>query len=192
MILLIDYDDSFTYNLAQCIGSIGDDIVVFSHDECTVEKIKNLSPRYIVLSSGPYSLIEKTSTLHVITHFCETIPMLGVGLGYQMIAKTFGGEIVHTTRVMHGKTTAISHDKKTIFNKLPNPLRVACYHSLVVNKNTLPQTFEVSAQLEDGEIMGIRHKQFPLEGIQFHPESILTEQGERLFRNFFETYRKEG
>ncbi len=184
MVLIIDNYDSFTYNLVQQIGALGVSIEVDRNDQITLSEIENKNPSHIIISPGPCTPKEGGISNSVIKTFAGKISILGVCLGHQCIAYTYGAEIVRTRRIMHGKTSMIHHDDKTIFNGLTNPFQATRYHSLIVNKETLPDSFEISAFADEDEIMGIRHKELPLEGVQFHPESFLTEQGTELIKNF--------
>ena len=184
MILMIDNFDSFTYNLVQYFEVLGEEVLVYRNNALSIEEIEKLSPDYIVISPGPCTPREAGISVEVIKVFCGKIPILGVCLGHQSIAYAFGGKIVSARRLMHGKTSQIFHDGKTIFKGLPNPFEATRYHSLAVDEKSLPGEFEVSARAEDGEIMGIRHRKFVLEGVQFHPESILTKEGMKLLKNF--------
>ncbi len=184
MILMIDNYDSFTYNLVQYLGQLGADVVVRRNDETSLEEIGDLKPKAIFLSPGPCSPKEAGITVDVIRHFHRTIPLMGVCLGHQAIGYAFGGEVVRAKKVMHGKTSAVSSDGRTIFKGLPNPFTAGRYHSLILEKSSLPDCLAVTAETEDGEIMGVRHREYPVEGVQFHPESILTPQGKRMIGNF--------
>jgi len=192
MILMIDNYDSFTYNLVQYLGQLGEDVVVRRNDETTLEEIEAMAPEAIVLSPGPCSPDEAGITLDVVRRFHEQIPILGICLGHQAIGQAFGGRVVRAERVMHGKTSPVVNDGRTTLRGMPNPVTAGRYHSLVVERGSLPDCLAVSAETEEGEIMGIRHQTHPVEGLQFHPESILTPNGKRMLRNFLETYvRKE-
>ena len=184
MILMIDNYDSFTYNLVQYLEELGADVVVYRNDKVTLEDIEKMNPGKIVISPGPCSPEKAGISIDTVSHFSGKIPLLGVCLGHQSIARAFGGEIIKAKKLMHGKTSMISHDDKHLFNGLPNPFEATRYHSLVLNKNTVPDEFEVTATSDDGEIMGIRHKNMFIEGVQFHPESILTTSGKDLLNNF--------
>ena len=184
MILMIDNYDSFTYNLVQYLEELGADVVVHRNDKVTLDDIEKMNPGKIVISPGPCSPEKAGISIETVRHFSGRIPLLGVCLGHQSIARAFGGEIIKAKKLMHGKTSMISHDDKHLFNGLPNPFEATRYHSLVLNKNTVPDEFEVTATSEDGEIMGIRHKKSFVEGVQFHPESILTTSGKDLLDNF--------
>jgi anthranilate synthase component 2/para-aminobenzoate synthetase component 2 len=184
MLLMIDNYDSFTYNLVQYFGELGEDIQVFRNDKIGIPEIKRLNPERIVISPGPCTPKEAGISIEVIKNFAGTIPILGVCLGHQSIGAAFGGNIIRAPRLMHGKTSLIYHDGKTIFKDLPNPFEATRYHSLIIKKETLPECLEITAWTEMDEIMGVRHKEFLLEGVQFHPESILTSVGKDLLRNF--------
>ncbi len=186
MVLIIDNYDSFTYNLVQQIGALGTRIEVVRNDKITLPEIESKKPDHIIISPGPCTPKEGGISNSVIKAFAGKIPILGVCLGHQCIAYTFGAEIVRARRIMHGKTSMIHHDNKTIFKGLTNPFEATRYHSLIINKETLANTFEISAFADKDEIMGIRHKELPLEGIQFHPESFLTMQGSKLIKNFLD------
>lgn len=186
MILMIDNYDSFVYNLVQYLGEMGHELVVRRNDEITIDEIAALNPRVIVISPGPCSPNEAGVSLDVIQHFAGKIPLLGVCLGQQAIAQAFGGRVVRAERMMHGKTSEVFHDGRTLFEGLPSPFKACRYHSLIVERDTLPDCLEISAWTEAGEIMAIRHKQHAVEGVQFHPEAILTEHGRALLRNFLE------
>ena len=191
MILMIDNYDSFTYNIVQYLGQLGQVVHVHRNDEITLDKIRNLVPDAIFLSPGPCSPIEAGITVEAIREFHQYIPIMGICLGHQSIGYAFGGNVVRADRIMHGKTSQIFNDGKTIFKGLPNPFTAGRYHSLLVEKVSLPSCLEISADTEDGEIMGIRHQEYPVEGIQFHPESILTPQGKRIIKNFLELILKK-
>ncbi|SFM84578.1 anthranilate synthase component II [Thermodesulforhabdus norvegica] len=184
MIVLIDNYDSFTYNLAQYLGELGCELRVFRNDEVTVDYIASINPRALVISPGPGRPDSAGITLEAIRFFSGKIPILGVCLGHQAIAQAFGGRIVHATRIMHGKTSMISTDGKTIFQGFNRPFPAMRYHSLVVDRSNIPDCLEISAESDDGEIMAIRHREHLTEGIQFHPESVGTPVGKRILRNF--------
>jgi anthranilate synthase component 2 len=186
MLLMIDNYDSFTYNLVQYFGELGEDVRVFRNDEITVEGIAALKPARLVVSPGPCSPAEAGISVAAIRAFAGKIPLLGVCLGHQSIGAAFGGRIVHARQLMHGKTSPVHHADKGVFSGLPNPFTATRYHSLAIERETLPACLEVTAWTEDGEIMGVRHKEFQVEGVQFHPESIRTEHGHRLLKNFLE------
>ena len=187
MILVIDNYDSFTYNIVQYLGELGADIEVVRNDEVTIADILKKKPDHILISPGPCSPKEAGVSVKVIQELAGKIPILGVCLGHQSIGYAFGGEIIRAKNLMHGKTSQITHDGKGVFKGLPNPFKATRYHSLVINKEKLPKDLIVTAQSEDGEIMGVRHKTLPVEGVQFHPESILTESGKALLKNFIES-----
>jgi anthranilate synthase/aminodeoxychorismate synthase-like glutamine amidotransferase len=184
MILMIDNYDSFTYNLVQYIGQLGGDVVVHRNDKIAIDEIQGMKPDAICLSPGPCTPKEAGICIEVIKQLYSTIPILGVCLGHQAIGYAFGAEVVRAERIMHGKTSQITNDGRTIFQGLPNPFVAGRYHSLLVERNSLPDCLEISAETEQGEIMGIRHKEYPVEGIQFHPESVLTPNGKRILKNF--------
>jgi anthranilate synthase/aminodeoxychorismate synthase-like glutamine amidotransferase len=184
MLLMIDNYDSFTYNLVQYFGELGEDIRVFRNNKITIKEIEEMRPDRIVISPGPCTPNEAGISVEAVRHFAGRLPILGVCLGHQSIGAAFGGEIVRAPRLMHGKTSLIYHDGKTIFENLPDPFEATRYHSLLVRKESLPDCLEISAWTESGEIMGARHKEFVIEGVQFHPESILTVAGKDLLRNF--------
>jgi anthranilate synthase/aminodeoxychorismate synthase-like glutamine amidotransferase len=184
MILMIDNYDSFTYNLVQYLGELGADIQVFRNDRISVAQIEQLAPGKIVISPGPCTPKEAGVSCEVIRHFAGRIPILGVCLGHQCIGEVFGGEIVRAPTLFHGKTSMIYHDGKTIFRGLPQPFEATRYHSLVIRREMLPDCLELSAETDDGVMMGVRHRELPVEGVQFHPESILTREGKRLLGNF--------
>ena len=193
MLLMIDNYDSFTYNLVQYFGELGQDMRVFRNDEITLADIEKLAPSHIVISPGPCTPAEAGISVPVIKHFAGKIPLLGVCLGHQSIGEAFGGDVIRAKRVMHGKISAIHHAGEGVFAGLNNPFNATRYHSLVIAQNTLPDCLQVTAwtQNADGsieEIMGVRHKTLPVEGVQFHPESILTEHGHQLLQNFLDRY----
>lgn len=184
MILVIDNYDSFTYNLVQYLGEIGEQVVVKRNDEIDLEGIAAMKPDHILLSPGPCTPNEAGITLQVIERFKGDIPILGVCLGHQAIGQAFGGEVIRAEKLMHGKTSEILHDGRTVFEGIPSPYTATRYHSLIVKRETLPEELEITAETAEGEIMGLRHKEYPIEGVQFHPESIITEHGLTLLRNF--------
>ena len=184
MILMIDNYDSFTYNLVQYLGELGADVIVHRNDKITFKEIEQLNPEKIVISPGPCTPEKAGISIETVRYFGGKIPLLGVCLGHQSIASAFGGEIIKAKKLMHGKTSMVTHDNKNLFKGLPNPFEATRYHSLVLNKNTIPDEFEVTATSDDGEVMGIRHKNIFIEGVQFHPESILTTSGKDLLKNF--------
>ncbi|HEB01953.1 MAG TPA: aminodeoxychorismate/anthranilate synthase component II [Nitrospirae bacterium] len=189
MLLMIDNYDSFTYNLVQYLGELGQDIRVFRNDKITVAEIEDLDPEYIVISPGPCTPKEAGVSVEAIRHFAGKKPMLGVCLGHQSMGAAFGGEIIRADRLMHGKTSQIHHKGTGVFKGLPNPFEATRYHSLIVRREDLPDCFEITAWTDDEEIMGFRHKEFNIEGVQFHPESILTREGMALLKNFLEAYK---
>lgn len=192
MILMIDNYDSFTFNIVQYLGQMGEDVQVHRNDKITLDGIRKLQPQAIFLSPGPGSPRQAGITVDVIRAFYKTLPIMGICLGHQSIGFAFGGDVVRAQRIMHGKVSPVEHDGKTIFAGLPNPFTAGRYHSLVVRPETLPSCLEASAKTAEGEIMGLRHKDYPVEGIQFHPESVLTPQGKRIIRNFLKySGRKE-
>jgi len=190
MLLMIDNYDSFTYNLVQYLGELGEDLKVYRNDKITVAEIEKLAPEGIIISPGPCTPKEAGVSVETIKHFAGKVPLLGVCLGHQSIGEAFGGDVVRADRLMHGKTSMIQHDGKTIYEGLPNPFEATRYHSLIVKRNTLPDCLEVSAETKDGVIMGLRHKEYFIEGVQFHPESILTAVGKDLLRNFLRLMRQ--
>ena len=184
MLLVIDNYDSFTYNLVQYLGELGEDVQVYRNDKISLDQIEELHPSRLVISPGPCTPREAGISVEAIRRFGGKLPILGVCLGHQSMAVAYGGEVVRAPRLMHGKTSRINHDGKTIFQSLPNPFEATRYHSLIVNRVNLPDCCAISAETADGEIMGIRHKTLCVEGVQFHPESILTTVGKDLLRNF--------
>ena len=181
---MVDNYDSFTYNLVQYLGELGEEVRVVRNDELTVEEIASLRPARIVLSPGPCTPNEAGVSLELIRRFAGEVPILGVCLGHQAIGQAFGGRVVHARTLMHGKTSPIHHDGQGVFKGLPSPYTATRYHSLAIERDSCPDELEVTAWTEDGEIMGVRHRSLPVEGVQFHPESILTEHGHALLRNF--------
>ncbi|MBI3812834.1 MAG: aminodeoxychorismate/anthranilate synthase component II [Nitrospirae bacterium] len=184
MLLVIDNYDSFTYNLVQYFGELKQDVRVHRNDRITLDEIAELGPDRIVISPGPCTPKEAGISIELIKRFAGKLPILGVCLGHQSIGEAFGGEVVRAPRLMHGKTSMIQHDGKTIFKLLPNPFEATRYHSLIVKRETLPPVLKISAETLEGEIMGLRHLNYPVEGVQFHPESILTRVGMDLLKNF--------
>ena len=185
-LLLIDNYDSFTYNLAQAMQVLGAEVQVVRNDQITVAEAQALQPTHLVISPGPGRPEAAGVSMDMIAAFSEHIPVLGVCLGHQSIAQLYGGEVTHAQRLMHGKDSPVYHDGQTLYLGLPNPFNAGRYHSLAVPESGVPKDFTVSAYTSDGEVMGIRHKTLPLEGVQFHPESILTPQGDRMLQNFLE------
>ncbi len=184
MILMIDNYDSFTYNIVQAFGKLGETIQVFRNDAISMDDLRALRPERLVISPGPGVPARAGITLSAIRHFTETVPILGVCLGHQAIAEAFGGKVVPAKRLMHGKVSAIYHDGKGCYRGLRQPFEATRYHSLVVDRTSLPDSFRIVSETKQGEIMGIRHKELPIEGVQFHPESLLTDEGEKLLYNF--------
>ena len=184
MILMIDNYDSFTYNLVQYIGEMGKTLKVYRNDKITIPEIEAMNPDKIVISPGPCTPTEAGISLEVIKHFAGKVPILGVCLGHQSVGQAFGGEVVRAQRLMHGKTSRIHHDGEGVFKDMPNPFEATRYHSLIVRRETLPSCLQITAETDEREIMGIRHKEYAIEGVQFHPESILTQDGMKLLANF--------
>lgn len=188
MILMVDNYDSFTYNLVQYFGEFGEELVVKRNNEVTLEQIAELEPSVIVISPGPCSPNEAGESLAIIEYFAGKIPILGVCLGHQAIAQVFGGKVIRAERLMHGKTSPVKHTEVGLHAGMPNPFAATRYHSLIVERESLPGCLEVTAWTDEGEIMGIRHKGFAIEGVQYHPESIMTEGGKQLLRQFMTLY----
>ncbi|MEI6338493.1 MAG: aminodeoxychorismate/anthranilate synthase component II [Verrucomicrobiota bacterium] len=186
MLLVIDNYDSFTYNLVQYFGELGAEIVVHRNDEITLEEIEKLNPGRIVISPGPCTPTEAGVSCAVIAHFGPRIPILGVCLGHQGIGQVYGGEVVRADRLMHGKTSPILHHGENVFAGLPSPFEATRYHSLIVKRDTLPACLKITAETAEGEIMGLVHRELPVYGVQFHPESILTSEGKNLLKNFLQ------
>ena len=186
MLLVLDNYDSFTYNIVQYFGELGAQLVVKRNDEITVEEIAAMKPERICISPGPCTPHEAGISNEVIRAFGPQIPILGVCLGHQCIGDVFGGEVVRADRLMHGKTSPILHDGKGVFAGLPSPFEATRYHSLIVRRDSVPEVLEITAETAEKEIMGLRHRQYPIHGVQFHPESILTPEGKRLLKNFLE------
>ena len=184
MLLMIDNYDSFTYNLVQYFGELGQELEVYRNNKITISEIEKMAPDRIVVSPGPCTPKEAGISIEVIRHFAGKVPILGVCLGHQAIGDAFGGDVIRAPYLMHGKTSMIHHDGRTVFAGLQNPFEATRYHSLIIRRETLPPALEVSAWTDDGIIMGVRHRQYKLEGVQFHPESILTGAGKDLLRNF--------
>jgi anthranilate synthase component II len=189
MLLMIDNYDSFTYNIVQYFGELGEEVVVYRNDRITLDEIESLAPARIVVSPGPCSPEEAGISVAAIRHFAGKVPLLGVCLGHQAIGAAFGGRVVRSASLMHGKTSPVHHDGKGLFTGLPNPFDATRYHSLVVERSSLPAPLEVTAWVADGEIMGLAHRDLPIWGVQFHPESILTVGGMDILRNFLELAR---
>lgn len=186
---MIDNYDSFTFNLVHYFQSLGEEVLVKRNDEVTIEEIEILAPQYIVISPGPCDPNAAGISLNAIAHFANKTPILGVCLGHQCIAQHFGGQVVKAKQVMHGKVSHIEHNKQGLFANLPQPLAVTRYHSLIVEKQSLPTELEITALTVDDEIMALKHKHYPVASVQFHPESILTEQGQQLLENFIKNYQ---
>ncbi len=191
MLLMIDNYDSFTYNLVQYLGELGADVRVARNDAITLDEIEALAPDGVVISPGPCTPNEAGISVPLIRRFAGEIPILGVCLGHQAIGQAFGGRIVRSERVMHGKLSSITHDGEGVFAGLPSPFHATRYHSLAIERATLPSMLAVTATADDGEIMGVRHREFAIEGVQFHPEAILTEHGKRLLDNFLRARESE-
>jgi anthranilate synthase/aminodeoxychorismate synthase-like glutamine amidotransferase len=189
MIAMIDNYDSFTYNLVQYLGELGAEVRVFRNDEISVDEIEALQPSHVVVSPGPGTPDAAGITLRLIERIAGRVPLLGVCLGHQAIGQAFGGRVVRAKQVMHGKVSRIRHDAKGLFASLPDEFVATRYHSLAVDRDTLPDCLSVTAEAEDGEIMGLRHRELPVEGVQFHPEALLTEYGHRMLQNFIERKR---
>lgn len=187
MLFMLDNYDSFTYNLVQYFEELGMPVHVARNDQCTIEQIEALDPDYICISPGPGNPDTAGLTLEVIRHFAGKKPILGVCLGHQAIAQAFGGRVIHAKQIMHGKVSAITHNGTDVFKDLPSPLTVTRYHSLAVEAESLPDCLEITAQADDGEIMGLRHKELAINAVQFHPESILSEYGHELLKNFLQS-----
>lgn len=189
---MIDNYDSFTFNLVQYLGELGESLEVKRNDAISIKDIEEIDPKFLMISPGPCSPNEAGISLRAIEEFAGKVPIFGVCLGHQSIAQVFGGDVVQAERLMHGKTSLMYHDGKTIFEGLPNPFPATRYHSLIVKRETLPECFEISAWTKEGEIMAIRHKELPIEGVQFHPESIMTTAGKQLLQNFVSFYKMNG
>ncbi len=189
MILLIDNYDSFTYNLVQYFGELGARLKVYRNDKLTIPQIKKLKPKYIVISPGPGRPDDAGMSKRIIKEFAGVIPILGVCLGHQCIGEVFGARIIGAKRLMHGKTSLVYHNKKDIFNGIRNPFIATRYHSLIIEKRSLPQCLEVIARTKEDEIMGVKHKDYMIWGVQFHPESILTNEGKKILKNFMRVIR---
>lgn len=188
MIVMIDNYDSFTYNLVQYLGEMGEELHVVRNDQLTCDEIAELAPSYLMISPGPCTPNEAGISLEAIERFAGKIPVFGVCLGHQSIAQVFGGNVIRAERLMHGKTSQVFHNGEGIFAGLPNPFRATRYHSLIVERESLPDCLEITAETAEGEIMALRHRELPVEGVQFHPESIMTEHGKQLLRNFLKHY----
>ncbi|HKJ14474.1 MAG: aminodeoxychorismate/anthranilate synthase component II [Desulfobulbaceae bacterium] len=186
MIVIIDNYDSFTYNIVQTIGGMGAEVRVFRNDTVDISFIEGLKPDRLLISPGPCTPTKAGISIEAIRYFAGKIPILGVCLGHQSIGEAFGGDTIRASRLMHGKTSPISHDGKGVFTNLPNPFEAMRYHSLVVSAATLPECLEITAKSDQGELMGLRHRELPIEGVQFHPESIMTPDGVQLLKNFLD------
>jgi anthranilate synthase/aminodeoxychorismate synthase-like glutamine amidotransferase len=188
MIFVLDNYDSFTYNLVQYLGEMGQEVVVRRNDQVTIRDIEEIRPERMLISPGPCTPEDAGISIELIRHFAGKVPLLGVCLGHQAMGAAFGGDVVRAKHLMHGKTSMVEHDGKTIFKDVPSPMEATRYHSLIVKRETLPDELEVSAETKDADgnrvIMGLRHKRYPMEGVQFHPESVLTNHGKQLVRNF--------
>lgn len=189
VILMIDNYDSFTFNLVQYLGELGEELIVKRNDEITISEIEELNPQFLMISPGPCSPNEAGISMDAIEYFAGKIPIFGVCLGHQSIAQVFGGDVVRAERLMHGKTSEMNHNGETIFKDMENPFTATRYHSLIVKNETLPDCLEVTAWTGENEIMAIRHKTLPIEGVQFHPESIMTSFGKDLLKNFINQYK---
>jgi anthranilate synthase/aminodeoxychorismate synthase-like glutamine amidotransferase len=186
MVFVLDNYDSFTYNLVQYMGELGAEMTVRRNDELTPEEVESLHPDRILLSPGPCTPQEAGISIPLIQHFAGKLPILGVCLGHQAIGAAFGGNVVRAPKLMHGKTSEVIHDGRTLFSGIASPMTCTRYHSLIVEEKNLPRELEITARTEDGIIMGLRHRKYPVEGVQFHPESVLTQDGKRLIKNFLE------
>ncbi|ENT0020385.1 TPA: anthranilate/aminodeoxychorismate synthase component II [Neisseria gonorrhoeae] len=184
MLLFIDNYDSFTYNIVQYFAELGQEVAVRRNDDITLEEIEALNPQYLVIGPGPCSPKEAGISVEAMRHFAGRLPIMGVCLGHQTIGEAFGGDVVRAKTLMHGKVSPVSHSGKGMFKGLPNPVICTRYHSLVIERGTLPDCLEITAWTEDGEIMGVRHKEYAVEGVQFHPEALLTERGHDMLNNF--------
>ena len=190
MILMIDNYDSFTYNLVQYLGELGEELKVVRNDEITLAEIEQLAPKMLVISPGPCTPNDAGESLNIIEYFAGKIPILGVCLGHQALAQVFGGKVIRAERLMHGKTSPVFHSGVGLHAKNSNPFNATRYHSLIVERESLPDCLEITSWTEEGEIMGLKHKEFPIEGVQYHPESIMTENGKRLLQEFINLYCK--
>lgn len=190
MILMIDNYDSFTYNLVQYLGELGEELKVVRNDEITLTEIEQLAPKMLVISPGPCTPNDAGESLNIIEYFAGKIPILGVCLGHQALAQVFGGKVIRAERLMHGKTSPVFHSGVGLHAKNSNPFNATRYHSLIVERESLPDCLEITSWTEEGEIMGLKHKEFPIEGVQYHPESIMTENGKLLLQEFINLYCK--
>ncbi|KLT72399.1 anthranilate synthase component II [Neisseria arctica] len=189
MLLMIDNYDSFTYNIVQYFAELGQEVEVRRNDDITIEEIAAINPNYLVIGPGPCSPKEAGISVAAIKHFAGKLPIMGICLGHQAIGEAFGGNIIRAKTLMHGKVSPVSHHNKGMFQNLPNPVICTRYHSLVIERDTLPACLEITAWTEDQEIMGVRHKEYPLEGVQFHPEALLTEHGHDMLNNFLNEFK---
>ena len=188
MLLMIDNYDSFTYNIVQYFAELGQEVVVRRNDDITLQEIEDLNPNYLVIGPGPCSPKEAGISIAAMTHFAGKLPIMGICLGHQTIGEAFGGNIIRAQTLMHGKVSPVSHHGTGMFKNLPNPVTCTRYHSLVIERSSLPECLEITAWTEDGEIMGVRHKTYPIEGVQFHPEALLTEHGHDMLDNFLKEF----
>ena len=188
MLLFIDNYDSFTYNIVQYLGQLGQEVAVYRNDEIDCEEIERLKPQYLVVGPGPCTPTDAGISIQAIQRFAGKVPILGVCLGHQSIGAAFGGKIIRAKRLMHGKISPVMHKNIGIFKDLPNPVNCVRYHSLAIERKTLPECLTITAETEDGEIMGVRHQNLPIEGVQFHPEALLTEHGMKMFENFLQEF----
>lgn len=188
MLLLLDNYDSFTYNLAQYFGELGCAVLVRRNDEISLDEIATLKPRHICISPGPCTPREAGISKEVILHFGRQVPILGVCLGHQCIAEAYGGKVIRAARLMHGKPSLIRHNGRALFSNLPNPFEAGRYHSLVVERSSFPECLQITAESDDGEIMALRHREFPVQGVQFHPESVLTQDGRKILESFLSRF----
>lgn len=188
MLLMIDNYDSFTYNIVQYFAELGQEVAVYRNDDIHIDEIAALKPQYLVIGPGPCSPKEAGISIAAMQHFAGKLPIMGICLGHQTIGEAFGGRIVRAQSLMHGKTSPVRHLNKGMFANLPNPVTCTRYHSLVIERNTLPDCLEITAWTDDGEIMGVRHKKLPIEGVQFHPEGLLTEHGYDMLSNFLQEF----
>jgi len=186
MLIMIDNYDSFTWNLVQYLGELGQQVVVYRNDQITAEQVGELSPDFIVISPGPCTPNEAGISVELVSRYAGVFPILGVCLGHQSIGQAFGGNIIHAQQVMHGKTSMVHHNGAGVFSNLDSPFQATRYHSLVIEEETMPECLEITAWTEDGEIMAVKHRECAIEGVQFHPESIITENGHALLRNFLQ------
>lgn len=188
MLLFIDNYDSFTYNIVQYLGELGQEVVVRCNDDITLDEITQLNPQYLLIGPGPCSPKEAGISVSAMQHFAGKLPILGVCLGHQTIGEAFGGNVVRAKTLMHGKTSPVFHHGTGMFRNLPNPVICTRYHSLVIERESLPEHLQITAWTEDGEIMGVRHRDFAIEGVQFHPEGLLTEHGHDMLKNFLDEF----